>query len=329
VSYCIWCASHPLHQRYHDDVYGFPVCDDAALLERLALEINQAGLSWLTILKKEEAFRRAFEGFDPERVAAYGDGDVARLLGDAGIIRNRLKIRAVIENARRLLAIRAGHGSFVAWLEAHHPRTREEWQRLFKRTFVFTGGEIVGEFVLSTGALPGAHAVNCPVYARIAALDPPWLRAATSVPNFGWLRAGVLAGMARPRDMQEWRALRAAGIGAVVSLTEQPPSGDVPDTTGLRIARAPIADFGAPTPEQAEEAVGAIDRFLAEGLPVAVHCGAGLGRTGTILACWLVRHGARAQEAIAMMRALRPGSIETAAQEAAVAAFRPGAPPMS
>jgi DNA-3-methyladenine glycosylase I len=322
MSYCIGCASHPLHQRYHDEAYGFPVRDDAMLLERLALEINQAGLSWLTILKKEEAFRRAFEGFDLERVAAYGDAEVARLLGDAGIIRNRLKIGAVIENARRLLIIRAEHGSFTAWLESHHPRTRQEWQRLFKRTFVFTGGEIVGEFLLSTGYLPGAHALTCPVYARITALDPPWLRAAASVPNFGWLRAGVLAGMARPRDPQEWHMLRAAGIDAVISLTEQPPSDDVLDTVGLRTEHVPIADFTAPTLEQAEEAVDAIDRFLAAGLPVAVHCGAGLGRTGTILACWLVRHGAQAQEAIATVRALRPGSIETAAQEAAVVAWQ-------
>lgn len=320
-AYCTWSASHPLHARYHDAVYGYPVRDDAILLERLALEINQAGLSWLTVLKKEPAFRAAFEGFDPDRVAAFGEEDAARLLADAAIIRNRLKIRAVIENARRVLAIRAEHGSFAAWLDHHHPRTHREWQRLFKRTFVFTGGEIVGEFLLSTGYLPGAHALACPVYARVVALRPPWLRAADHLPNFGWLRPGVVAGAARPLAPEDGHALRAAGIGAVLSLTEQQPAEAGLAEAGLRTAHLPIADFTAPTPAGAAAAVDAIDQFLAEGLPVAVHCGAGLGRTGTVLACWLVRRGTPPAEAVAAVRAARPGSIETAEQEAAVSDY--------
>ena len=102
-------------------------------------------------------------------MAAYGDEDEARLLADTGIIRNRLKIRAVIENARRLVVIRAEYGSFAAWLDAHHPCAPAEGQKLFKKTFLFTGGEIVRSFLLSTGYLPGAHETDCPVYARIAA----------------------------------------------------------------------------------------------------------------------------------------------------------------
>jgi DNA-3-methyladenine glycosylase I len=177
ASYCEAAAGHPFHGPYHDTEYGFPLRDDDRLFERLVLEINQAGLSWLTILKKREGFRRAYDGFRLERVAAYGDADRERLLGDAGIVRNRLKVKAAIENARRILALRETHGSFAEWLDAHHPLPRPEWQRLFKKTFVFTGGEIVGEFLLSTGYLPGAHREHCPVFARIAALQPPWMRA--------------------------------------------------------------------------------------------------------------------------------------------------------
>jgi DNA-3-methyladenine glycosylase I len=177
TSYCDVAPGHPDHGPYHDREYGFPIRDDAPLFERLVLEINQAGLSWLTILRKREAFHRAFHGFDPERVARYNRRDVARLLADPGIIRNRLKVAAAIENAQRVLALRESHGSFAGWLDAHHPRTRDAWRRLFKETFVFTGGEIVGEFLISTGYLPGAHRVDCPVYARIAALKPPWMTA--------------------------------------------------------------------------------------------------------------------------------------------------------
>ena len=175
LSYCDAATSHPLHQRYHDTEYGFPLRDDAALFERLALEINQAGLSWLTILKKKDAFHQAFDGFDLDRVAAYDEADGARLLANPGIIRNRLKVQAVIENARRLCRLRDEYGSFAAWLDHHHPLPPADWQRLFKRTFVFTGGEIVREFLVSTGYLPGAHDEGCPVYHDIATLQPPWM----------------------------------------------------------------------------------------------------------------------------------------------------------
>lgn len=178
ASYCdyVRTSGDPLHAAYHDTQYGFPLQDDAALFGRLILEINQAGLSWTTILRKQEAFLRAYDGFDPARVAAYEEADRARLLADAGIVRNRLKVDAAIANAQRILELRATYGSFRAWLDAHHPREPGEWTKLFKQTFRFTGGEIVKEFLLSTGYLPGAHDEACPVHARILRLGPPWSR---------------------------------------------------------------------------------------------------------------------------------------------------------
>jgi DNA-3-methyladenine glycosylase I len=174
TSYCDIAPSHPWHGPYHDREYGFPLASDADLFERLVLEINQAGLSWLTILKKREAFRQAYGGFDPEIVAAYGARDRKRLLNDGGIIRNRLKVDAAIANARKILEIRKTHGSFAGWLAAHHPRSKEEWVKLFKQTFRFTGGEIVGEFLMSIGYLPGAHIHSCPVYRVILEQRPAW-----------------------------------------------------------------------------------------------------------------------------------------------------------
>jgi DNA-3-methyladenine glycosylase I len=173
-TYCDAAPGHERHGPYHDQEYGVPLTDDAALFERLVLEINQAGLSWLTILKKRDAFRRAYDGFDPEIVAGYRARDRRRLLADAGIIRNRLKVDATIANAATILALRASHGSFAGRLDAHHPRSKPEWVKLFKRTFRFTGGEIVGEFLMSIGYLPGAHAPGCPVYRKVLALGPRW-----------------------------------------------------------------------------------------------------------------------------------------------------------
>jgi DNA-3-methyladenine glycosylase I len=175
-TYCDIAPAHEWHGPYHEQEYGFPLETDAELFERLVLEINQAGLSWLTILKKREAFRRAYGGFDPEVVAAYGARDRKRLLGDAGIIRNRLKVDAAIANARKILELRKTHGSFAGWLAAHHPRPKEEWVNLFKKTFHFTGGEIVGEFLMSIGYLPGAHIPECPVYQVIMKRSPAWSR---------------------------------------------------------------------------------------------------------------------------------------------------------
>jgi len=169
-TYCDFAPGHPFHGPYHENEYGFPSSDDTVLFERLILEINQAGLSWLTVLKKRESFAHAYANFDIDQVAAFGPDDFDRLMADPGIIRNRLKINAAIENARRIVALRDEFGSFHGWIERHHPLTKAEWVKLFKKTFLFTGGEIVGEFLMSLGYLPGAHDTTCPVYARIAAL---------------------------------------------------------------------------------------------------------------------------------------------------------------
>lgn len=178
-SYCDYCNSHPedtFNKTYHDTEYGFPLKDDHLLFERLVLEINQAGLSWITILKKADHFRKAYHKFNIAKVAKYGEDDVTRLLNDPGVIRNRLKVNAAIVNAQRILQLQKEFGSFANWLDSHHPLTKEQWTKLFKKTFVFTGGEIVNEFLMSTGYLPGAHVENCPVYKRVASLRPAWMR---------------------------------------------------------------------------------------------------------------------------------------------------------
>jgi DNA-3-methyladenine glycosylase I len=163
-----------LHKKYHDHYYGFPIHDDNELFGRLVMEINQAGLSWETILKKEEGFRNAYHNFNIQKVAAYNEADRERLLNDSGIIRNRLKVNAAIENAKTIIALQEEFGSFEKWLEHHHPKTLPEWMKLFKKTFKFTGGEIVNEFLMSIGYLTGSHDENCPVYHRVLEDAPMW-----------------------------------------------------------------------------------------------------------------------------------------------------------
>lgn len=177
-SYCDYVAgldgsSH--HRRYHDTEYGFPQSDDAVFFERLILEINQAGLNWDIILRKRDAFKKAYAGFDIATVAAFTEPDIERLLSDAGIIRNRMKINAAIHNANVILGLQGEHGSFKNWIDAAHPLSKAEWVKLFKKTFKFTGGEIVGEFLMSLGYLPDAHAPSCPCYQTILQLQPMWL----------------------------------------------------------------------------------------------------------------------------------------------------------
>jgi len=165
-----------IHQPYHDLHYGFPIHDDDELFGRLIMEINQAGLSWETILKKEAGFRKAYSNFSIKKVAAYKEKDRERLLNDAGIIRNRLKVDAAINNAQVILQLQKAYGSFEQWLEHHHPKTKEEWVKLFKKTFRFTGGEIVNEFLMSIGYLPGAHDDSCPIHRKVLKAKPRWLR---------------------------------------------------------------------------------------------------------------------------------------------------------
>jgi DNA-3-methyladenine glycosylase I len=161
-----------LHKEYHDNHYGFPLDDDNELFERLMFEINQAGLNWLLILKKQDNFRKAFDNYRIEKVARYGEKDFARLMNDAGIIRNRLKINAAVENAKIILELRKEHGSFKKWLDktSDSASSLADWIKIFKRTFRFTGGEIVNEFLMSTGYLPGAHSPDCPAFKKIAKL---------------------------------------------------------------------------------------------------------------------------------------------------------------
>jgi DNA-3-methyladenine glycosylase I len=163
-----------VHQHYHDAEYGFPIDDDNLLFARLVLEINQAGLSWETILKKKDNFFKAFDDFNIDKVARYTGVKKAKLLRDAGIIRNRLKIEAAIHNAKAIKVIQKESGSFKNWLDKHHPKTKDEWVKLFKLTFRFTGGEIVNEFLMSTGYLPGAHTESCPVYKKVMKQKPMW-----------------------------------------------------------------------------------------------------------------------------------------------------------
>lgn len=180
MSYCEFVKNSPkptaqtLHKKYHDHHYGFPIHDDNQLFERLVLEINQAGLSWETILKKQDHFIEAYDQFEISKVAKYTLADRERLMQNAGIIRNRLKINAAIENANKILELQAEFGSFEKWLQHHHPKTKEEWVKIFKKTFYFTGGEIVNEFLMSIGYLPGAHDENCPIYQKVIASKPLW-----------------------------------------------------------------------------------------------------------------------------------------------------------
>ena len=184
-SYCEFVQNKgkaTVHQDYHDKEYGFPIEDDNLLFARLVLEINQAGLSWETILKKKDNFFNAFDDFSIDKIARYSEKKKEKLMQNAGIIRNRLKIEATVHNAKCIKTIQKEYGSFKNWLDEHHlrmesygPKTKEEWVKLFKLTFRFTGGEIVNEFLMSTGYLPGAHAVHCAIYKKVKKQKPKWM----------------------------------------------------------------------------------------------------------------------------------------------------------
>ena len=178
MSYCSYVKTldeNNVHKHYHDNEYGFPLHSDNELFARLVLEINQAGLSWDTILKKKENFFKAYDNFDIKKVAAYKEKKIERLLNDAGIIRNRLKVNAAIVNAQKILELQKEYGSFKSWINHHHPLTKEEWVKLFKLHFKFTGGEIVNEFLMSTGYLQGTHEEDCPIFKKVKKLKPMWL----------------------------------------------------------------------------------------------------------------------------------------------------------
>lgn len=175
---CPWAGTDPLYARYHDEEWGVPKADDRALFEKLVLEGFQSGLSWITILRKRENFRRAFDGFDPEKIARYGAKDIERLLADPGIVRNRLKVEATIDNARAYLKL-AGRQSFASFLWAFLPdgpiinrrggmdkvpATTEHSLRiskaLKKEGFRFVGPTTVYAFMQSVGMV-NDHLTSC------------------------------------------------------------------------------------------------------------------------------------------------------------------------
>lgn len=177
MNYCEYCnlpTTHTVHKDYHETLYGFPIDSDDELFGRLILEINQAGLSWETILKKEKAFRLAFDNYSIDRIASYDEMKIAELLSNAGIIRNKLKVASVVHNAQVIQILQKEYGSFKNWLDHQHPKSKEDWTKLFKKTFKFTGGEIVNEFLMSTGYLKGAHVETCPKFVEIKKLNPKW-----------------------------------------------------------------------------------------------------------------------------------------------------------
>ena len=168
--YCDIAPGHPLHGPYHDSEYGFPLTCDRLLFERLTLEVFQAGLSWELMLKKRHGFHRAFCGYDIEKIASFGEGDIERLRQDAEIVRNQLKIKATIYNAQQVIAIQKSAGSFLKWIQSQTCTDRDGWVKVMRQTFKFMGPEIVGEFLMSISVLPGAHRKDCPVYKRLTCL---------------------------------------------------------------------------------------------------------------------------------------------------------------
>jgi DNA-3-methyladenine glycosylase I len=195
---CAWGTSTPEYVGYHDAEWGFPVTDDRRLFEKICLEGFQSGLSWLTILRKREAFRHAFAGFDPEVVASFGEDDVTRLLGDAGIIRHAGKIRSAINNARRVLDVIDEHGSFAAYVWSFEPAAGDrptpvtwEWLRanptsaasvamakdLKRHGFSFVGPTTVYAFMQAMG-LVNDHVDGCTVRAQAEAARSALIRPA-------------------------------------------------------------------------------------------------------------------------------------------------------
>ena len=185
---CDWGTSDPLYVDYHDREWGVPLHDDRALFELLCLEGAQAGLAWITILRKRDAYRRAFEGFDPHRVATYGEADVARLLADPGIVRNRAKVNSVIGNARACLRLADDIGSFAehVWSFVDGRPVQNAWRGpadvpaetdtslamsrdLRRRGFTFVGPTIAYAFMQSAGMV-NDHVVGCFRHAEVAAL---------------------------------------------------------------------------------------------------------------------------------------------------------------
>lgn len=185
VCRCAWVSNDPLYREYHDKEWGVPSFDDAHLFEMLILEGAQAGLNWITVLKKRENYRRAFSGFDPEKIACYTDNDRRRLLKDEGIIRNKLKIDSTIKNAQAFLKLQAKAGSFADWLwpavegkplqnawpniqavPAQTPLSKDLSKALQKKGFNFVGPTIMYAFMQAVGMV-NDHTTDCYRHAEL------------------------------------------------------------------------------------------------------------------------------------------------------------------
>jgi DNA-3-methyladenine glycosylase I len=163
-TYCSYARSFPKgnhHRDHHDCEHGTFAKDDDDLFRRLNLEIMQAGLSFDTILKKKKTIYEAFPNV--KKVANYKEKEIQSLMQNPGIIRNKLKIESIIYNANKILELQKTFGSFKNWLDKNHPKTKEEWIKIFKKEFKFTGGEILNEFLMSTRYLKGAHDETCAI----------------------------------------------------------------------------------------------------------------------------------------------------------------------
>lgn len=184
---CPWAGNIPIYIAYHDNEWGRPVHDDTSLFEMLLLEGMQAGLNWITVLKKREAFREAFDGFDPDKVALYGEAKIQELLANEGIIRNRLKVNAAVTNAQVFLEVQEKYGSFdkFIWAYVDHVPIRNHWEKmeeipattplsdkiskdLKKMGFTFVGSTIIYAFMQATGMV-NDHLTDCYVYREIKA----------------------------------------------------------------------------------------------------------------------------------------------------------------
>lgn len=223
IGTCWWAGSDPLYVRYHDEEWGRPVVDDRRLFEKICLEGFQAGLSWLTILRKRDRFRRAFAGFDPEAVARFTARDVARLLADEGIVRHRGKIEAAINNARRTLEVQDEFGSLAAFIWRFEPSASERPRRITRETLQqmattpsaialseelkrrgwrFVGPTTIYAFMQAMG-LVNDHVDGCPVRAECArerkALTPPVAPAPDRLPPRAEQSSGALPSRQRTR----------------------------------------------------------------------------------------------------------------------------------
>ena len=161
-----WGDGDTLMEKYHDDEWGVPVADDNKLFERFVLEMFQAGLSWRTILHKREAFRMVFKNFSIKKIAKFNDDDIKRMLNDKSIIRNELKIKSVVHNARAIIELRKNFGSFNLWLESLD-LNKKDVDKQFKAHFKFVGPEIVKSFLQSIGKVETYHSKNCWKYKHV------------------------------------------------------------------------------------------------------------------------------------------------------------------